>query len=130
MGKDEAGSTNRVNYRRHDTFTCTVGSHLQYPITALVLLPRQIAGTNLQTPRGWIAGLARACVYVHDLLKVITRSNPKTRTRIKPRSKVPRPHSIPMNHLKLYLRRLLGRQCELNPQPFEYLPAMTIKIIS
>ena len=30
MGKDEACSINRVNYRRHDTFTCTVGRHLQH----------------------------------------------------------------------------------------------------
>ena len=48
MGKNEAGSTNRVNYQH---FTCTVGSHLQYPITALVLLPQQIA-VQIYRPRG------------------------------------------------------------------------------
>ena len=31
MGEDEAGSINRVNYWRHDTFTCTLGSHLPHP---------------------------------------------------------------------------------------------------
>ena len=55
------------------------------PITALVLLPWQTAGTNLPTPRGWIAGLARACVYVHDLLRVITRrSNQRLKRELNP----------------------------------------------
>ena len=34
--------------------------------------PRQIVGTNLPTPKGWITWLARAHVYVHNLLRVIT----------------------------------------------------------
>ena len=33
------------------------------------LLPRQIASTNLPTPKGWIAWLARAQVNVHNLLQ-------------------------------------------------------------
>ena len=59
MFKNEAGSINRVNYRRYDTFKCTVGSHLPHPITALALLPRHIAGTNLPTPREWIQRVER-----------------------------------------------------------------------
>ena len=58
--------------------------------------PRQIAGTNLPTPMGWNAWLARTHVYVHNLLRVITRLNPMARSGIEPRSTGPRPHSIPM----------------------------------
>ena len=83
MGKDEAGSIIRVNYRRPDTFTCTVDSHLPHPHHRIgIITPDKIAGNNLPTPRGWIAWLARARVYVHDLLRVIARSNPKARAGI------------------------------------------------
>ena len=58
---------------------------------------RQIAGTNLPTPKGWITWWARAHVYVHNLLRVITRSNPAVRAGIEPRSIGPRPHSMPVN---------------------------------
>ena len=41
------------------------------------------AGTNyLPTPKGWIAWLARAHVYVYNLLRVMIRSNSKARTEI------------------------------------------------
>ena len=68
MGKDEAGSINRVNYRRHDIFCM----YWRQPPTTWQYYPRQIAGTNLPTPRGWVAWLARARVYVHNLLRVLT----------------------------------------------------------
>ena len=45
--------------------TIPPSSHLYYH-------HQEIADKNLLTPRGWIAGLARACVYAHDLLSVIT----------------------------------------------------------
>ena len=61
------------------------------------LLPRQIASTNLPTPKGWIAWLARAHVYVHNLLGVITWLNLAARAGIEPRSTGPRSHSMPMN---------------------------------
>ena len=51
--------------------------------------PGQIAGTNLRTPQGWIAWLARAHVYIHNLLRVIILFNPKARTGFEPRSTGP-----------------------------------------
>ena len=47
-----------------------------------IITPRQIAGTNLPTPKVWIAWLARAHVYVHNLLRVVTRLNPAARVGI------------------------------------------------
>ena len=52
MGKDEAGSINRVNYRRHDTFTCTVRSHLPHPHHRIgIITPDKLPGT-IYRPRG------------------------------------------------------------------------------
>ena len=58
---------------------------------------RQIACTNLPIPKRWIAWLARAHVYVLNLLRVIIRLNPVARAGIEPRSMGTRPHSMPMN---------------------------------
>ena len=85
MGKDAASSINRVNYRRHDTVymycrqppTTPPSSHWHY-------YSRQIARTNLLIPKGWIAWLATAYVYIRNLLRVITRSNPKARAELNP----------------------------------------------
>ena len=58
MGKDEAGSINRINYRRHDTGTCTVGSHHPHrhiPITALTLLPPTNCRQQFTDPIAWLA---------------------------------------------------------------------------
>ena len=52
--------------------------------------PRQIAGTSLPTPTGWIPWLARANVYVRSLLRVITRLNPAARAGIESRSTAPK----------------------------------------
>ena len=68
-----------------------------YFTTPNTITPRQIDGTNLPAPKGWIAWLAGAHVYVHNLLRVITRLNPAARVGIKPRWTGPRSHSMPMN---------------------------------
>ena len=53
--------------------------------------PRLIAGTNLPTPKGWIAWLAKAD-YMHiTLSKVITQLNPKVPEGNEPRLSDPRP---------------------------------------
>ena len=39
--------------------------------------PQLIAGTNLPTPKGWIAWLAKACCTHITLAQVITQLNPK-----------------------------------------------------
>ena len=83
MGKDEVDSINRVNYRHHDTFTCTVGNHLPHPHHRIGIITPDKLLVPIYRPRWeWIAWLARARLYVHDLLRVITRSNPKTRAGI------------------------------------------------
>ena len=76
-------------YRRHENqivrhlFWLTV-SHLTQPLTVRrALLPpshQQITGTNLQTPKIWIAWLARAHVY--NLFRLIARLNQKARAGI------------------------------------------------
>ena len=51
--------------------------------------PRQTAGTNFPTPRGWIAGLARTCVYymiclgsLHDQIQTLEQEfNPGSKTQ-------------------------------------------------
>ena len=82
MGKDVAGLITRVNYRRRDTFTCTVGSHLPHYHHRFGIITPTIAGTNLPTPKGWIALLVRTHLYVHNLLRVITQSDSKVRAGI------------------------------------------------
>ena len=59
--------------------------------------------TNLPTQKGWMAWLARAHVYVYNLLRVITRLNPAARAGIEHRSTCQRPHSMPMNQPRCIL---------------------------
>ena len=66
MGRDEAGSINRVKDRCHDTLHILLAATYNTPPNALALLPRKIVGTNLPTSRGWIAWLARSRIYVHN----------------------------------------------------------------
>ena len=78
-------------YRRHadpsarHLFWLTVG-HLLHHLDHCVkpYNPRLIAGTNLPTPTGWIAWQASAHVYVHKLLRVITRLSPMSQWELNP----------------------------------------------
>ena len=94
--------------------------------------PRQIAGTNLPTPKGWIALLARA--HVHNLLRVITRSNPKFSSGNLTQVEGPKtpfdakePTAPYIIGQELNPRKLPGQQWQSNQQPSEQLRPMTIQ---
>ena len=59
----------------------------------------QIACTNLPIPKGWIAWLATAHMYEHNLLglRVITRINRKAPAKIETTATGPRPGLMPTN---------------------------------
>ena len=75
----------------------SVTSHTAYNS----ITPRQIVGTNLLTPKGWIAKLDRAHLHAYNLFRAyITWLNPKDRAGIEPRSTGPRLDSVSMNQLR------------------------------
>ena len=49
-------------------------------------------------------------MYVHNLLRVITRLNPKSRAGIEPRSTGTRPHSMPVNNRAVHYRPRIKSQ--------------------
>ena len=66
------------SYQRHITFACTGCYQLHPSSSSRHYYPWLIAGTNLPTPKGWIAWLARAdCTHI-TFAQGITQLNPKT----------------------------------------------------
>ena len=85
---------------------------------------RQIAGTNLPTPKGWIPRLARAHVYVHNLLRVITHWLERELSQVdSPKISLDanEPTAPYITGRELNLRKLPGRQWESNQPSTMYL---------
>ena len=100
----------RPSYQRHITLACTVCYQLHYPSPSRHYYLRFIAGTNLPTPKGWIAWLAKAVLYADNLCPInwIQRHqkemNPGCRSEA---------NSIPVNqpHRTLYAENYISENC-------------------
>ena len=95
--------------------------------------PWLIAGTNLPTPKGWIAWLAKSdCTHI-TLSKVITQLNPKAPEGNEPRWLGPRPTQYQWTNGAVHYRPRIQSQktaqsaVGVNPKPSEQLRPMTIK---
>ena len=119
------------SYQHHITFACTGCYQLHPPSPSRHYFPRLITGTNLPTPKEWIAWLAKAdCTHITFAQGYYTIESKGTirKWTLVVGSKT---NSIPVNqHIigrELNLRKLPGRQWESNTQPSEQLRPMTIK---
>ena len=96
--------------------------------------PRLIAGTNLPTPKGWIAWLTKAdCTHITFAQVYYTieiqrhQKEMNAGCRVQDQLNINEPTSPYIIGRELNLRKLPGRQWESNPQPSEQLRPMTIK---
>ena len=121
------------SYQRHITFACAGCHQLYSPSPSRHYYPRLIAGTNLPTPKGWIAWLAKAnCTHITFAKGYYTIESKDTRrkwTQVvgSKTNSIPVPTAPYIIDRELNLGKLLGRQWESNPQLSEQLRPMTIK---
>ena len=97
----------------------------------MALLPRQIAGTNLPTPREWIAWLAGARTWLSESHYTIKSKGLSGNLTQVEGHKTPLDTNEPTAPYiigrELNLRKLPGRQWESNSQPSEQLRPIPIK---
>ena len=120
------------SYQRHITFACTGCYQLHPPSPSKHYYPRIIAGTNLPTPKGWIAWLAKAdCTHITIAQGYYTIYSNGTRRKwtqvVQDQLNTSEPTASYIIGRVLHLRKLPGRQWESNPQHSEQLRPMTIK---
>ena len=102
---------------------CTGCYQLDLPSPSRHYYSQLIAGTDLPTPKGRVAWLAKAdCMHI-IFAKVITQLNPKAPEGNEPRLSGPRPTQYQWSApyiigRELNLRKLPGRQCLPNLLPF------------
>ena len=105
------------SYQRHITFACTGCYQLHPPSSSRHYYPQLIAGTNLPTPKGWIALLAKAdCTHITFAQGYYTIESKRHQKGINPGCRVPdqlntsEPTAPYIISRELNLRKLPGRQ--------------------
>ena len=123
-----------TSYQRHITFACTCCYQLHPISPSRHYYPRLIAGTNLPTPKEWIAWLAKAdCTHITFAQGYYTIKSKGTRRKINPGCRVQdqlntsEPTAPYIIDRELNIRKLPDRHWESNSQPSEQLRPMTIK---
>ena len=122
MGRECSGLRLDPSYQRHMTFACAGYYQLKPPSPSRHYYPRLIAGTNLPTPKGWIASLAKAdCTHITFSQGYYTIEFKGTRRKwtqvvgSKTNSMPVWPTAPYVVGRELNLRKLPGRQWESSP---------------
>ena len=123
------------SYQRHITFACTCCYTNYTPYHHLgIIIPRLIAGTNLPTPEGWIAWLAKAdCTHINFAQGYYTIESKRHRKEMNPGCRIQdqlninEPTAPYIIGREFNLRKTARSVVESNLQPSEQLQPMTIK---